>query len=144
MNILQVVIIVFCILEGLNILVLYTSPKMDKGNGVGIFKIIHELDENEQIYSLIKYLTNWVGNVKLIFVALAITIVIFGDETTQFHATLALAFSTIMFYITLYPILRKLDKEDSLVVKGYSKTLAISILSFIIMFFVAVIIFHVV
>ena len=38
MNILQVVIIVFLILEILNVVVLYTKPGMKEGNGIGIFK----------------------------------------------------------------------------------------------------------
>lgn len=141
MNILQIIIIVFCVLELLNILVLYTKPSMKEGNGVGVFKVMHELQEGDQVFALVKYLINWVANVKLIFVALAITIVIFGTEIVQFHATLALMFSTFMFYITLYPILKKLDDENLLITKGYSKTLAYTILSFIIMFIIAIIIF---
>ena len=141
MNILQIIIIVFCVLELLNILVLYTKPSMKEGNGVGVFKVMHELQEGDQVFALVKYLINWVANVKLIFVALAITIVIFGTEIVQFHATLALMFSTFMFYITLYPILKKLDDENLLITKGYSKTLAYTILSFIIMFIIAIIVF---
>ena len=141
MNILQIIIIVFCVLELLNILVLYTKPTMKEGNGIGIFKTVHEIDPDSQVLELVKYLTNWVANVKLIFVSLAITIVIFGNELTQFHAVLALIFSTFMFYVTLYPILNKLDKENQLVISGYSKTLAYTILSFIIMFILGLIIY---
>jgi len=117
------------------------NPKMKEGNGVGIFKAIHELDEQDQSYALVKYLINWVANVKIIFVALAITIVIFGEEIVQFHAVLALMFSTFMFYFTLYPILKKLDDKNLLITKGYSRTLAYTILSFIIMFIIAIIVF---
>jgi bacteriorhodopsin len=116
---------------------------MKEGNGIGVFKAIQNVDEKDTMFSLIKYLTNWVANAKLIFVALAITIVIFGNETTQFHAVLALMFSTFMFYITLYPILKKLDDENLLVIKGYSKTLAYTILSFILMFIIAIILYEV-
>jgi len=117
---------------------------MKEGNGVGIFKVMHELDEEDRTYFLVKYLINWVANVKLIFVALAITIVIFGTEIVQFHAVLALIFSTFMFYVTLYPILKKLDDENLLITKGYSRTLAFTILSFILMFIAAIIIFLVI
>jgi len=141
MNILQIIIIVFCVLETLNIIVLYSKPTMKEGNGLGVFKALNEIDEHNQIYSLIKYLTNWVANVKVIFVALAITIVIFGEPIVQFHAVLALIFSTFMFYFTLFPILKKLDDEDMLETKGYSRTLAYTILSFIIMFIIGSIIY---
>ena len=139
MNILQVAIIVFCFLEGLNILVLYTKPMMKKGNGIGVFKVLSEVDETDQMFALIKYLTNWVANVKVIFIALAITIVIFGNETTQFYAVIALLLSILLFYITLFPILKKLDYENMLTPKGYSKTLAYTILSFLLMFIAAII-----
>lgn len=141
MNILQVVIIVFVVLESLNIVVLYLKPEMKEGNGIGVFKTLHEIDPDGQVYKLIRYLTNWVANVKLIFVALAITIVIFGDEIVQLHAALALIFSTFMFYITLYPILKKLDDENQLLVQGYSKTLAYTILSFILTFIAGIILY---
>ena len=140
MNILQVVIIIFCVLEILNILVLYTGPTMKEGNGVGMFMKIHEIDPEDEVFQLIKYLTNWVANVKMIFVALAITIVIFAEEVVQMHAAFALIFSTLMFYFTLYPILKKLDEEGRLMVRGYSKTLAYTILSFILAFIAALII----
>lgn len=141
MNILQVVILVFVVLEILNIVVLYTSPTMMEGNGLGIFKKIHEIDENGETFQLIRYLTNWVANAKMIFAALAITIIIFGDETTQFHAALALMFSTLMFYFTMYPILKKMDMEGKLLKRGYSKTLAYTILSFILTFIAGIIIY---
>ena len=144
MNILQVAIIFFCFLEALNILVLYTKPMMKKGNGIGIFKVLSEIDERGYMFALIKYLTNWVANVKVIFIALAITIVIFGSETTQFYAVIALIFSIFLFYVTLFPILKKLDDANMLTPKGYSKTLAYTISSFLLMFIVAIIVFVVI
>ena len=144
MNILQVVIIAFCLLETLNVLVLYTKPTMKKGNGIGVFKVLSQVDEKDQLFALIKYLTNWVANVKVIFIVLAITIVIFGSETTQLYAVIALLLSILLFYITLFPILKKLDDENMLIPKGYSKTLAYTILSFLLMFVIALILFVVI
>lgn len=139
MNILQIVIIVFLVLETLNIIVLYSNPRMKQGNGVGIFKVLDNIDQEGQVYQLIKYLTTWIANAKVIFVALGITIVIFGDETVQLHAALAFVFSILMFYVTLYPILNKLDKEGNISPSGYSKTLAYTILSFVATFIVGII-----
>jgi hypothetical protein len=144
MNILQIVILVFVSLEILNIIVLYTSPTMKEGNGIGMFKTIHEIDEGSELFQLIKYLTNWVANVKVIFAALAITIVIFGDETTQMHAAFALIFSTFMFYFTMYPIIKKMDNEGRLLKRGYSKTLAYTILSFILTLIAGIVIYFLV
>lgn len=141
MNIVRIVIVIFCVLESLNIMVLYFSPKSTIGNGVGVFKTIHEIDENETTFLVLQYLTRWVANVKVIFVSLSLVIVIFGDTTIQFYALVALMLSTMMFYVTLYPIMKKLDREEQLYIKGYSTTLAIMILSFIIMFVTAMTVF---
>ncbi|QMS84256.1 hypothetical protein [Candidatus Xianfuyuplasma coldseepsis] len=141
MNILQIVISVFLFLEILNIIVLYRKPGMKQGNGVGIFTDFEELDQDHNYHQLIRYLTNWIANAKFIFVALGITIVIFGNEVVQLHAALALIFSTFMFYITLYPILLKLDEEGKIEPKGYSKTLAYTILSFILTLLIGVLIY---
>ena len=141
MNVLQIVIIVFCILESLNILVLYSGPTLKQGNGVGVFKKVHEIDPNDETFQLIKYLTNWVANVKVIFVALAIIIVIFADKDVQLYAAIAFVFSIALFYFTLYPIMKKIDEQGRLVVKGYSKTLAYMISSFIFVFIAAIIIY---
>ena len=141
MNILQVVISVFLLLEVLNILVLYRKPSMKEGNGLGIFKVLDDIEPGNQVHHLIRYLTNWIANAKFIFVALGIVVIIFGDEVVQFHAALALAFSIMMFYFTLYPILKKLDEEGQLAVRGYSKTLAYTILSFFLTFIAGIVIY---
>ena len=139
MNILQVVIIIFLILEGLNVLVLYRKPIMQQGNGIGIFKVVDDVEKNENIYALVKYLTSWIANAKLIFIALGIVVVMFGDETVQLHAALAFVFSIFMFYFTLYPVLKKLDDEGQIRPSGYSKTLAWTILSFMLLFIAGII-----
>ncbi len=141
MNVLQITITLFLVLESLNILVLYTNPSTKKGNGVGIFKVIHDLDHEERVYPLVKYLITWVANAKLIFVALGIVVVVFGDETIQLYASIAFVFSILIFYVTLYPILVQLDKKGELTPKGYSKTLAIMILVFVLIFVVGIAIY---
>lgn len=139
MNILQVVIIVFLILETLNVLVLYRNPAMKEGNGIGIFKVLEDVEKDENIYQLVKYLTTWIANAKVIFIALGIVVVLFGDETVQFHAALAFVFSIFIFYFTLYPILNKLDSEGKIKPAGYSKTLAWTILSFMLTFIAGIV-----
>jgi hypothetical protein len=142
MNILQVVISVFLVLESLNVIVLYRQPSMKQGNGIGVFKVVEEIEHQERIFSLIKYLTTWIANAKLIFVALGIVIVIFGDEVIQLYAAFAFVFSILLFYITLYPILKRLDDKGEIIPKGYSKTLAYTILSFVLTFIVGIIIYY--
>ena len=141
MNILQIVICVFLLLETLNIIVLYRKPDMKQGNGLGIFKVLEDIDKQDRVYQLFRYLTTWIANAKVIFVALGITVVIFGDEVVQLHAALAFVFSILMFYFTLYPILKKLDDKGEIFPVGYSKTLAYTILSFVLTFIFGIIIY---
>lgn len=140
MNILQITMSIFLLLETLNILVLYKYPQMDKGNGLGVFKSYKKIEEQQEHYLYMRYLINWVANAKVIFVMLGVIIVIFGSETIQLYTSIALILSILMFYITLNPIIKKLDQENKLTIKGYSKTLSVMISSFIVILLVGIIV----
>lgn len=129
MNILQIGIIVFTFIEFLNIMILYFNPTSTMGNGVGVFKDYSGTDFE-------KYMVNWVAGAKLIFIMLGIVIVIFGNHMTQLFTCLALIISIGSFYFRLNPLIKKMDAEDKISPKGYSKTLNYMILFFIIGFIV--------
>jgi len=48
--------------------------------------------------------------------------------------------TTSMFFVKLYPLIKKMDKQKELTITGYSKTLALMITSFLIMFIAALLI----
>lgn len=131
------VLIFFIFLETLNIILLYFFPQSTKGNAVGIFKAYEDSKAYPEIHAFIKYLIYWVAGTKLIFVALLIVIVIRGDAWTQLMSLAALLITTSTFYWKLYPIIKSLDSEGQLSVKGYSRTLAIMIATFLVLFLVA-------
>ena len=64
-----------------------------------------------------------------------------GTDLIKLWGVIITVFTIGLYYITLYPVIRKLDKIDKIRPKGYSKTLTITISSFIAMFSLAVI-FH--
>ena len=131
MNILTIVITVFVLLELLNIIILYFSPGSKIGNGVGVFNAYEKSKDYPEIHSFIKYLINWVAGTKLIFVTLLIVILITGGRTTRIFSAAALVFSIATFYWRLYPAIRKMDEQEVISPKGYSKTLLVMITVFL-------------
>ncbi len=140
MNILQIGILIFTIIEVGNIMLLYFMPGSRMGNGVGVFNAWEESKENPKFHELATYLVNWVAGAKLIFIMMAIVVIIFGNHLTQLFTVVALILSILSFYWRLYPAIIKMDKKGEITPKGYSKTLGIMITSFIVGFIVVFII----
>ena len=134
MNIISIVISAFIILEILNVLILYFAPESKKGNGLGVFKAYEKSKETPEVHALIKYLVSWVAGTKLIFIALLVLILIKGDVSLQRLSLLALVLTISTFYWKLFPLIKKMDSNNQLDPKGYSKTLVIMITSFITIF----------
>ena len=136
MSLVIVVIAAFMILELTNILALYFKKDSTKANGVGVFKAWEKSKSDPEINDFVKYLINWVAGTKLIFLSLLTVILIFGAPTLYPWVLLALIISIASFYVGLFPLARKMDREDMMNPKGYSKTLAGMITVFIIIFLI--------
>ncbi|MFX0107967.1 MAG: hypothetical protein ACFE7R_06775 [Candidatus Hodarchaeota archaeon] len=76
---------------------------------------------------------------KLIFLSLLTVIIVLGDPTVQFFGVLALVASISTFYWRLYPLIRKMDRENQITPKNYSTTMAAMILVMIIIFSITLI-----
>jgi len=137
MNYLSIAIVVFVVLETLNIGMLYFVPGTRKGNGMGVFDAYGKSESHPELRSLISYLVNWVAGTKIIFIALLIVILIAGNDRTKLYSVIALILSVLTFYWRLYPAIRKMDEDGLITPKGYSKTLAIMIASFVGLFLLA-------
>jgi hypothetical protein len=131
MDILSFAIVVFVVVETLNICVLYFSPGSRMGNGVGVFKAYEESKSHPQNYALTNYLVNWVAGTKLIFVALLIVVLATGSATTKLFAVVALIFSILSFFWRLFPAIRKMDDDGWIAPRGYSRTLGVMIACFV-------------
>ena len=140
MNIIAIAIIGFLILEAMNVATLYFFPGSKLANGVGVFKAWEESKEYPNIHNFIKYLVNWVAGTKLIFIFLLIVILTFGDQKTLLWTAVALIASILSFFWRLFPWIRNMDNEAQIEPQNYSKGLGIMILSFVIVFFVAILI----
>jgi hypothetical protein len=141
MTILTIAIIAFLVLETLNVLMLYFTPGTHRGNGLGVFNAYEKSKADAEVHALVKYLINWVAGTKLIFIALLIVILITGNNTTKLFSVAALILTIFTFFWRLYPAIKTMDSKDQISPKGYSKTLGLMIVVFLIVFAVAMIIY---
>ncbi len=123
MNILDIAIIIFVLLETGNVLILYFAPDSKLGNGVAVFNQCGKAKDTETEHLFVQYMTNWVAGAKLIFIVLLLVILFTGSELTKTLGVVAMIFSIATYYWRLHPIIDRLDELDALCPKGYSKTL---------------------
>ncbi|MBE2253505.1 MAG: hypothetical protein IAE78_28515 [Myxococcus sp.] len=128
---LTVALVVFLVLESLNIATLYFQPGSRLGNGLGVFNAFEKSKADPEVHGLVRYLVNWVAGTKLIFVALLIVILATGTEATKRYAVAALIASILSFFWRLYPGIARADREGQVTPRGYSRTLAVMIGCFV-------------
>lgn len=138
MTLLDIALIIFVVLETLNVWLLYKMPGLTRGNAVGVFKAFGKTREDPGVAAFVDYLICWVAGTKLIFIVLIIGVLIAGSPEIKVYSGIALVFSIMTFYSRLYPALKRMDNDGQLDPKGYSRTLAIMIGGFILVFAVAV------
>lgn len=131
MNILQIGILIFIVIETLNILMLYFSPGMKLGNAAGVFNAWHKAQNDEEMKAFVHYMASWVAGAKLIFILVGAVIIIWGNIETQLATAAALVLSISSFFWRLYPAIKKMDARGEIDPEGYSKTLLGMIVVFI-------------
>ena len=143
MDILSVAIIIFVILESLNVVILYFKPDSKYGNGVAVFDAweASKRDEGEHLFA--SYMTYWVAGTKLIFIVLLLVVLLTGSEVTKLYSVMAMILSIATYFWKLHPIVKKLDGMGRITPKGYSKTLGMMISGFMIMFVLALVAYFV-
>lgn len=137
--ILDIAIIVFVVMEAINVAILYFIPGTKIGNGIGVFDAWDKSKKDEGAHMFSKYMVNWVGNTKLIFIVLLLVILFTGTEQTKVFAVIAMIISIAAYFVKLHPIIKKLDEMGEITPKGYSKGLFFMILGFVVMFGMALI-----
>jgi hypothetical protein len=124
MSLVILVIALFMALELSNVFMLYFKKDSTRANGIGVFKAWEKTKSDSEINDFVKYLINWVAGTKIFFLSLLAVIVIFGSPDLLPWVLLAMVISIATFYVALFPLARKMDREGMLIPKGYSKTLA--------------------
>lgn len=144
MDILSIAIIIFCVMELGNVLILYFMPDSKLGNGVAVFDSWNDVKEDKALNLFSHYMAYWVAGVKLIFIFLLIVVLLTGTEITRVWAVVVMILSIATYFWRLHPIIKKLDKMGEITPKGYSKTLGLVITGFLIMFSLSLIIYFIV
>lgn len=134
MNILDISIVFFLIMEVTNVLILYFVPHTKVGNGVGVFNSLEQSKQDEDMHYFVKYLINWVAGAKFIFIVLLLVILLMGDDSIKVMGVVAMLISISSYFFRLSPIIKKLDKRGMITPKGYSKALDGMIIGFLIIF----------
>lgn len=134
MDIISIAIVVFILLETINITILYFKPQSKLGNGIGVFNGWEESKKDPNLHEFVRYLVYWVAGTKLIFIVLLLVILFTGSVTTKLLTLVALILSIATFYWRLYPIIKGLDKKGHITPVGYSKGLGMMIAGFLAMF----------
>lgn len=134
MNVITIVTIGFLILEATNVVALYFFPGSKYANSVGVFKAWEKSKQYPEIHDFVKYLVNWVAGTKLIFILLLIVILYRADDRTLVFSSAALVISIASFFWRLFPLMRKMDRENQIDPKHYSAVLGWMILAFILIF----------
>ncbi|MCT4624367.1 MAG: hypothetical protein N4A46_12150 [Schleiferiaceae bacterium] len=129
-----IALIAFVILEFLNVIILYFFPQTKKGNGVGVFNAFEKSKQDPEVHVFIMYLINWIAGTKLIFIALLIVILALGERELKLLSIAVLIPSIATFYWRLFPMIKKMDRNDQILPKGYSKTLGAMITGFLVVF----------
>jgi hypothetical protein len=143
MSILSVVIILFIVLELSNVVILYFSPDSKYGNGIAIFKKWDESKKDENNHMFVQYMKNWVAGSKLIFISLLLVVLFTGSETTKLFSVIAMILSIATYFWKLHPLIKKMDQQNEINPKGYSKQLGYMISGFLAMFIVAIILYFI-
>lgn len=119
-------------------------PDSRLGNGVAVFDSWNDVKEDKALNLFSHYIAYWVAGVKLIFIFLLIVVLLTGTEITRVWAVVAMILSIATYFWRLHPIIKELDKMGKITPKGYSKTLGLMIMGFLIMFSLSLIIYFIV
>jgi len=140
MNAITIVTIAFLIMEASNIITLYFFPGSKFANGVGVFKAWEKSKQDPELHDFVSYLVNWVAGTKLIIILLLIVILLTTRGQSLVFTGIAMAISIASFFWRLFPIIRKMDRNDQVEPKNYSATLGWMIAIFIASFLAAILI----
>ena len=127
MTLLDIALIIFVVLETLNVALLYTMPGSTRDNAVGVFKAFGKTREDPAVAVFVDHLINWLAGSKPIFIVLIIGVLLAGSPEIKVYNGIALVFSIMTFYLRLCLALKRMDQERQLDSRDYSRTLAIMI-----------------
>jgi len=134
MNLLSGVMIGFVLLETANVVALYFFPDSKMANSMGVFKAWEKSKADPDVHDMVRYLVNWVAGTKLIFILLLTVLLARSDVESLTLAGIALVLSISTFFWRLFPLIKKMDRNDQIIPKNYSSILGWMILGMVVIF----------
>lgn len=141
MDVLEIAIFIFILMESANVVILYFFPDSKWGNGVAVFNPWFHAKDDPNTALFTSYLVNWVAGCKLIFIMLLVVILAVGNQATKVGAVAVMIGSIATYFWRLHPIIKALDNRGAVTPSGYSKTLFAMITGFIILFSSALLVY---
>lgn len=123
----QVCLIIFVIIETLNVLELYFMQDKCVFNGVSIFSGWEKSKRDPEVHNLVRYLINWLAGVKLIVIGLIVVFLFTVPEQKLVFFAMAMVITIASFFWRLYPMMRSADLAGLLKPSGRARTLGIMI-----------------
>ena len=120
MNILQIAILIFVVIESLNVLTLYFNAGSRIGNGLGVFNAYDLAEKDEMVGPFVRYLIDWVAGAKLIFVMVGIAILFSTEPLVHLLVVIAFIISILSFYYRLFPMIKRLDEKGQITPCGHA------------------------
>lgn len=130
-------IVVFILMELANVVVLYFQPGFRYANGMAAFKPWAAAAADQRLGPFHSYLIRWVANCKAIFILLLALILVLGGPALKLYAAGAMVASIGLYFVTLHPLIARLDRMGQIRPRGYSATLAWMIGGFMALFALA-------
>jgi hypothetical protein len=129
MSALRIFLLIFVVIETLNMLELYFMQDQCVFNGISCFSAWDKTRHDPEVHELIRYLVNWVAGMKLIVIALVLVLVIAAPDATLITAALALSVTIASFFWRMFPMLRQMDRQGHVGPRGKSRMLLIMIMA---------------
>lgn len=123
MNALQICLLVFVIIETLNMLELYFMQDKCVFNGICLFSGWDKSKEDPEVHRLVRYLLNWLAGMKMLVVGLVLVLIFTAPKQTLLLSAISMVITIGSFYWRMYPMISKADDEGQLKRKGRSRML---------------------
>jgi hypothetical protein len=124
MSAIKVCMLVFVVIEILNMLELYFMQDQCKFNGLCIFRGWEKAKEDPDVHELLRYLINWLAGIKMIVIGLVLILVFTAPEKTLLFAAVALIITIGSFFWRMVPMIRRADAAGRIQPAGRSRSLA--------------------
>jgi hypothetical protein len=140
MNAIRISLVVFAVIETLNMLELYFMQDNCFFNGICLFSGWEKSKENPEVHSLMRYLLNWLAGMKMLVVGLVLVLIFTAPNPTLLLAAASMVITIGSFYWRMYPMISKADDDGLIKRKGRSRMLGTMVAGLEFSFIVTIII----